>query len=231
MNSERDLKPDCKGCELFETLKRMHRLHDLLNKTYKTLGIGLVLFDHAGMAAYVNDQARQRLGLTDKSTDLIANELIKQYFFIEDQPKLNALVDALYECRISETVAMGRTASEQMTVVMLERLSESCDESCVAGVGMYLFDSNRNMNAVCSELARIFGLTKSEVRLAEALASGDTTRGYSEAHGLSINTVYSHLKSLLSKTGVNRQAELVRLILEYAQTLPGPDQPSRADLL
>lgn len=231
MNSERDLKQDCKGCELLETLSRMHKLHDLLNKTYKTLGIGLVLFDHAGMAAYANDQARQRLGFEDESLGLVASALINQYFLVDDQPKLNALVDALYERRISETVMLSRTAAEQMTVVMLERLAESCDERCVAGVAMYLFDSNRNMNVVCGELARIFGLTKSEVRLAEALAGGDTTRGYSEAQGVSINTVYTHLKSLLSKTGVNRQAELVRLILEYAQTLPGPAWPPGADPL
>ncbi len=231
MNSERDLKRDCKDCELLETLSRMHRLHDLLNKAYKTLGIGLVLFDHVGMAAYVNDQARQRLGFTDESIGLVASELVKQYFFVEDQPKLNALIDALYERRISETVMLSRTVGDHMAVVMLERLAESCDDCCVAGVAMYLFDSNRNMNVVCGELARIFGLTKSEVRLAEALAGGDTTRGYSEAQGVSINTVYTHLKSLLSKTGVNRQAELVRLILEYAQTLPAPGCSPRTDPL
>jgi len=219
MNSERDLKRDCKGCELLETLTRMHRLHDLLNKTYTMLGIGLVLFDHAGITNYVNDQARRRFGLKEGYLELAAEDLIKQYFLAEDQAKLNAVVDALYAHRISETVVIGRTISEQMTVVMLERLSESCDDSCVAGVVMYLFDSSRNMGVVCGELARIFGLTKAETRLAEALASGDSTRGYSELQGVSINTVYTQLKSLLSKTGVSRQAELVRLVLEYAQSM------------
>lgn len=231
MNSARDIRPDCKGCELLETLTHMHRLHDLLNKTYTKLGVGLVLFDHAGLMSYVNDQARRRLDLAETALGLTAGDLIKQHFSPEEQGRLNAAMHALYEQAISETVMLSRTSGEQMTVVMLERFAESCDDSCVAGVVMYLFDSNRDINVVCGELARIFGLTKSEVRLAEALVGGDTTRGYSEAHGVSINTVYTHLKSLLSKTGVNRQAELVRLILEYAQTLPGPERPHWADPL
>jgi DNA-binding CsgD family transcriptional regulator len=218
MNSARDIRPDCKGCELLENLTHMHRLHDLLNKTYTTLGIGLVLFDQAGMMNYVNDQARSRLGLESGCSEFAAADLIKQHFFAEGHAKLDVAMSALYAGNITETVMITSTVCGQATVIMLERLAETCDDRCVAGIVMYLFDASRNMAVICTELARVFGLTKAETRLAEALVSGETTRAYSQAQGVSINTVYTHLKSLLSKTGVSRQAELVRLILDYSQS-------------
>jgi len=88
MNSARDIRPDCKGCELIETLTHMHRLHDLLNKTYTKLGVGLVLFDHAGVMTYVNDQARRRLDLAEAALRLTVGDLIKQHFRLKSRAGL-----------------------------------------------------------------------------------------------------------------------------------------------
>lgn len=64
-------------------------------------------------------------------------------------------------------------------------------------------------------LAR-FGLTTSERSLALSLVQGATLRETAEAGGISVNTARRHLASIFDKTGVHRQAELVRLL-----TFPG----------
>jgi DNA-binding CsgD family transcriptional regulator len=65
-------------------------------------------------------------------------------------------------------------------------------------------------------LRQLFGLTLAETRVAERLLVGDSPERAAESLRVSITTVRWHLASLYRKTGINRQAELVRLL----QALP-----------
>ncbi len=62
-------------------------------------------------------------------------------------------------------------------------------------------------------LGDLFGLNPSEARLAHALASGLDIREAAEAQGVTLSTARTYLKRLFQKTGANRQAELVRLLV------------------
>jgi DNA-binding CsgD family transcriptional regulator len=59
----------------------------------------------------------------------------------------------------------------------------------------------------------MFGLTRSEALLANALVNGRTLQQIAVAHNVSLNTIRTQLKSVLIKTGTNRQSELVALLL------------------
>jgi len=61
-----------------------------------------------------------------------------------------------------------------------------------------------------------FGLSPRESELACALAGGETLADYAEHRRLSIETVRSHLKHAMSKLGVRRQVDLVRLVLRIS---------------
>jgi DNA-binding CsgD family transcriptional regulator len=61
-------------------------------------------------------------------------------------------------------------------------------------------------------LRELFGLTPSEVRLALLLGSGEGLAGLAERLGTRLATTRSHLAGALAKTGLHRQAELVRLV-------------------
>ena len=54
-----------------------------------------------------------------------------------------------------------------------------------------------------------FGLTEAEAGLAHALQSGCSASDYARETGLSLNTVYTHLKRIKEKTGATRMAALV----------------------
>ncbi|MBL8490067.1 MAG: hypothetical protein JNM82_04740, partial [Rhodocyclaceae bacterium] len=57
-----------------------------------------------------------------------------------------------------------------------------------------------------------FGATPAEARLAEALAAGETAEDFAGAAKLSMNTVRTQIRALLTKAGLNRQADLLRLL-------------------
>ncbi len=65
-------------------------------------------------------------------------------------------------------------------------------------------------------LQQVFGLTRSEAKVANRLMCGDTLTGIAEAHGIEVGTVRSQVKSIFAKTGTSRQAELVALMTRLA---------------
>ena len=61
-------------------------------------------------------------------------------------------------------------------------------------------------------VAEMFGLTPAEARVAVRLVRGQDAAAIAQSTAKSIETVRTQIKSLLSKAGVDRQAELVRLV-------------------
>lgn len=66
------------------------------------------------------------------------------------------------------------------------------------------------------ELKDLFGLTAAEVKLAAAVFEGLSLPEAAEKFGISINTVRFQLARIFDKTGVSRQAELVKLMMRLA---------------
>lgn len=63
-------------------------------------------------------------------------------------------------------------------------------------------------------IGQAFDLTPAESRLAALLATGTSIASAAEHLRISRETARNHLKSIFSKTGVHRQSELVKLLLE-----------------
>ena len=74
-------------------------------------------------------------------------------------------------------------------------------------------------------ISRLFHLTPSESRLAAALIAGQRTDEIAQSMGITISSVRTYLKKVMEKTGTNRQAELVRLLLSCPPVLLGSDEP------
>ena len=65
-------------------------------------------------------------------------------------------------------------------------------------------------------LSQLFGFSASEIRVAERLMAGDSPEQAAGFLEVKTSTVRWHLASMYRKTGTNRQAELVRLLLSLA---------------
>ncbi len=63
-------------------------------------------------------------------------------------------------------------------------------------------------------LREIFGMTRAEAHLAQAIQAGTPVSRYAQMHGTSINTVYTHLRRIKEKTGCDRMVQLARKLNE-----------------
>jgi len=62
-------------------------------------------------------------------------------------------------------------------------------------------------------ICRLFELTDAEAKLALALAEGQRIEEAAEVLGITLSSARTYLKRIFGKTGVTRQAELVRLVM------------------
>jgi len=69
-------------------------------------------------------------------------------------------------------------------------------------------------------LASIYGFTPSETALASLLVEGHPLKECASRLGITMNTVKTHMKQLFAKTNTRRQAELIRLVLQFPPLSP-----------
>jgi DNA-binding CsgD family transcriptional regulator len=84
---------------------------------------------------------------------------------------------------------------------------------------IYIGDSAEQQLASERLVAQLFGLSPSEAFLATLLANGFTLTEAAEKLDVTENTVRNYIKRVFAKTGVGRQADLVRLILKSVALL------------
>ncbi len=81
----------------------------------------------------------------------------------------------------------------------------------------------RDPEAEQPDLARVralFALTPSEASVAVGLALGRSSSDIAASMGVQPNTVLTHVKRVLAKTGTRRQAQLVSLLLRSVAVVP-----------
>ena len=79
-------------------------------------------------------------------------------------------------------------------------------------------DTEQGARVDASAMAAALNLTGTESRVAMLLAQGKTVREIAEATGRKESTIRHHVKKMFAKHGLNRQADLVRLVLALAGT-------------
>ena len=82
-------------------------------------------------------------------------------------------------------------------------------------VGVQLRTSDQLRDNVDDEelLVALFGFTPAEVRLVQAVMTGQSMPEYSNSVGISHETARTHLRNVMRKTGVKSQVQLVAKIL------------------
>ena len=76
-----------------------------------------------------------------------------------------------------------------------------------------IIDPEQQPQSPAALLRHLYGLTKTEARVALLVARGQGLRPIADELSLSVTTVKTHLRHVFDKTGTRRQAELVRLLL------------------
>lgn len=128
---------------------------------------------------------------------------------------------------ISETLEAARTNEEKVVGVMLQSVEDSNTFSLLAcalarsgseradrpRAALFLSASDRRKRVSETLLMKLLGLTPTEAKVAGSLARGTRTADVAAELGVSQTTLSFHLRNLFQKTGTNRQADLIALIL------------------
>ena len=83
----------------------------------------------------------------------------------------------------------------------------------VAGALVTLIDPERAPALDISRFARLQGLTEAEADVCAGMVAGLTGAAIAERRSTSLETVKCQISSVLSKAGVRRRSELIRLVV------------------
>jgi DNA-binding CsgD family transcriptional regulator len=83
---------------------------------------------------------------------------------------------------------------------------------------VFLTDTEHALSLRAETLRKAFALTPAEAAFVLEIVKGDGRQAAADRLGISVATARTHLMHVFEKTGVRRQAELVRLVLETSGT-------------
>jgi DNA-binding NarL/FixJ family response regulator len=93
--------------------------------------------------------------------------------------------------------------------------------ACAAAAAVFVRKTQIDTPSSMESIARLYRLTPGELRVFAAVVHVGGVSAVAEALGISEATVKTHLQHLFEKTGLRRQADLVKLIAGHADPLRG----------
>lgn len=205
-------------------LKRNELEKEIYGEALNRLTIGTVILDGRGKVLEVNRAARNILQRSS-CISLTDNHLVvaKSRYREEFNRLVNAAV-AWREKQLPDTFVEALrvecpTGADVGLLIRTAPTSGWYQNEGVPSVIIHLEDFEQDQRAPEQIVARLFGLTKSEARLAAMLASGLTLTDAAVKLNLTESSVRTYSKKIFAKMGVGRQAELVRLIMKSVALL------------
>ena len=191
------------------------------------LTLATVILDASGHVIHMNSLAREILHRQDGIT------LTNDSLALTHPADAQRLRDA-----ISRAITAGRGAKPGIVEVLRARRpsgaghygmmirpaagSEVDAQSVTPAVAVFIsVEEGPSTPAPVETIRKLFELTHKEAQLALCLANGRSLQEAAGDLGITLNTARAHLRSTFSKTGIDRQARLVRAILRSVAQLGG----------
>jgi DNA-binding CsgD family transcriptional regulator len=187
------------------------------------LSFGVWLMDAALQLQWLNRMADDALADGTYGLSLRGNRLSIHSRSTASQ--MLAMARNLVENRsCTETLRINQNGA--CLVMTLSRKSDTgfqVGRSATSAILCFLLDPSLPAQLNQAQLRAIYQLTPAELRLAGLLVTGLDVAEASALLKVSPHTGRSHLKSIMQKTGVNRQTQLQRKLLICASTLGHAD--------
>lgn len=169
-----------------------------------SLSPAIALLDAAGGIVHANNAAAE---LLTRSGGLLHARLGS------DVPATIQRVQALGNQEADVTfLRLPAQGDERDLIVLLSLLPPSAHPSAPVVVALIVDPCQRTAPADAL-LKSLFGLTPTEARVASLLVQGDRLEEIAQGLGVQQSTVVFHLRNIFTKTGTNRQTDLVALLL------------------
>ena len=183
---------------------------------FETSGSAVAAIDRNGAVVRLNAAAERLLG-----PDLA---IVRRRIASFDREATSALDRALHALLWAQQPEAFRAAvvlprrGARPILAYASRLSAQAREAFAACSGFVVF-VDLDARLACSEadLARVFGLTRAEARLANALLREPSLEAAAARVGVSVATARNQLQAVFHKTETHGQAELVALLARLAR--------------
>nr|WP_180206712.1 helix-turn-helix transcriptional regulator [Pseudomonas sp. SbOxS1]NYU06979.1 helix-turn-helix transcriptional regulator [Pseudomonas sp. SbOxS1] len=213
-----------RALQLHNLLDRSESLSELYSQAISRLSVATLVLDESGSVLRVNPVAQEILARSD-GLKLVGGRLEATY--PSDNRELQRLIRAAFSPdapKDAEAMSVTRPSGLVNLGVVVESIPslDWAEEKGQPAALVYIRDASSKSLASEVVTKQLFNLTKAETALAMELANGLSLEEAAEILNIRRNTARAHLRSIFSKTGVRRQTELVRIMLNSVVALGKP---------
>ncbi len=205
-----------RAIDIHRHLSRVKLQRDGLLQALDGLQIGLLLTNRRGRVMFANRVAENILRRGDGLT-LVRDQLRSAR--PEDPQRLASLIEGAagaapgLDERLGGILALPTSTGTPVTVLV-----SPCPRLGLLEPAAFVFISQPMGSVAIDEhhVAQRYGLTPAEVKLLRALVDGRRLVEYADSAGTTLNTAKTHLKQVFTKTGSERQADVLRMFVADA---------------
>ena len=191
---------------------------ELLRRSLDRFHGGALLMDGSSNVLHSNVTAQRILSAGD---GLLLRHGMLSAWRVQQTAELRAAVSQVLEEAAPGPVALAidREGGGRPYVLMVIPLLAAPVSAgrLLRGALLLVNDPDRQPVHGSPILQQLFGFTRREAALADALCSGAKVEEYAAEHCVSVNTVRSQLRSIFAKTHTGGQTELIRLLRAVPQ--------------
>jgi DNA-binding CsgD family transcriptional regulator len=204
------LRPHLARTALMSARFQLERAARVASETLAALGLPALILNEQGrvlaanslieaLTGYVRWRAQDRVSLKDRAADQLLRDAIEA-IDVPGGPGVRSF-------------PVRDTGAEAMMVAHVVPIRLSARDIFVRCVAAFVLTPVALPQAPPVELVQsLFDLTPTEARVARSLASGKTVEDIARDGGTSANTIRTHVRGVLEKTGCNRQVDIVALL-------------------
>jgi DNA-binding CsgD family transcriptional regulator/PAS domain-containing protein len=213
-----------RAIEIYAKLNRMTSERDVYAGAVNQLSVASIILDEQGRVLTTNAVGQalleqgEGLSLRDGRLHIEGRDINKEL-----QQALTTILKAQLhgETSVVRALRVPRAAgrSDLGLVVRPVPASQWSEGQSSPSAAVFISDPDLQGSTSRPILGELFDLTPAEANLAILLARGLSLAQVSASQNISQHTARAQLKSIFAKTGVSRQAELVRLVLKSVASL------------
>lgn len=206
-------------------LRKAEFFHQVAFDALDAIPLGVAFVDAGGEITAANRIARQ---IIESESVRAYQDTIRRSETTARAPRLRlAVADAMRDLQeaggeVLSAFAVPRRAGLRPLTCLLAPVGASAEGMDAAGrpqAMLFIGDPDKSVEIDQRRLRQLYGLSRAEARVVALLAQGYRLDATAENLGLVYETVRKHLKQVFDKTGCDRQAELVRLLVTGPATL------------
>lgn len=211
-----------RGMELSARLGASEIERNLYSSVMDRLSVGVVIIELGGRIVKCSATAEEALVARD-GLQIQAGKL-RATCAKEDrelQAAIKAAAQSLAEGGAPATKGLSLTklsGSRNLGVIVQPVIGKDGQVNS-GSIAVYIRDPEANAEVEGELVRQLFDLTPAEAAVARRLTAGLTLEDAAASLAISRNTARAHLRSIFSKSGITRQTELVRLMLNSAAVL------------